>query len=162
MGRRRRTALVGRCAAALLATAGGTAYAVDNLPPKQPLVQDLKSEGKTCATGEDTPYVSAPPRLSAVLYDPEEDNQPSEASPLSGEFEAWWTDAAGVEQRRTYTTVTLTSGQSQYWRMPSDIPANTVISWHVRANDGKSTSPWSDEGDGSGRVDGHYAWSNTS
>ncbi|MFJ9713274.1 LamG-like jellyroll fold domain-containing protein [Streptomyces sp. NPDC101234] len=141
--------MVGSCAAALLATAAGTAHAVDNLPPKQPLVQDLRSGGKACATGENTPYVSAPPRLSAVLYDPEEDNQPSEASPVSGEFEAWWTDTAGVEQRRTYTTITLTSGQSQYWTMPNDIPANTVISWHVRANDGKSTSPWSDEGDGS-------------
>ncbi|WP_128803109.1 MULTISPECIES: LamG domain-containing protein [unclassified Streptomyces] len=141
--------MVGSCVAALLAAAAGTAHAVDNLPPSQPLVQDLRSGGKACATGEDTPYVSAPPRLSAVLYDPEEDNQPSEASPVSGEFEAWWTDTAGVEQRRTYTTVTLTSGQSQYWTVPDDIPANTVISWHVRANDGESTSAWSDEGDGS-------------
>ncbi|MGW1558460.1 LamG-like jellyroll fold domain-containing protein [Streptomyces sp. NPDC002144] len=141
--------MVGSCAAALLATAAGTAHAVDNLPPRQPLVQDLRSGGKACATGEDTPYVSAPPRLSAVLYDPEEDNQPSESSPVSGEFEAWWTDAAGTEQRRTYTTITLSSGSSQYWSVPNDIPANTVISWHVRANDGESTSAWSDEGDGS-------------
>lgn len=147
-GRRRRT-VVGSCAAALLATAAGTAYAVDNLPPNQPLVQDLQSGGKPCATGDDTPYVSTPPRLSAVLYDPEEDNQPSESSPLSGEFEAWWTDAAGVKQQRTYTTITLSSGSRQYWSMPNDIPANTVVSWHVRANDGKATSPWSDEGDGS-------------
>ncbi len=75
-----------------------------------------------------------------MLYDPEEDNQPSESSPLSGEFEAWWTDDAGVEQQRTYTSVTLSSGQRQYWTMPNDIPANTVVSWHVRANDGKATS----------------------
>ncbi|MFG2352852.1 LamG-like jellyroll fold domain-containing protein [Streptomyces sp. NPDC048521] len=141
--------VVGSCAAALLATAAGTAYAVDNLPPEQPLVQDLQSQGKACATGDDTPYVSQPPRLSAVLYDPEEDNQPSEFSPVKGEFEAWWTDAAGVEQRRTYTTVTLSSGSRHYWTMPDDIPANTVVSWHVRANDGTATSAWSDEGDGS-------------
>ncbi|MER7808208.1 LamG domain-containing protein [Streptomyces sp900116325] len=141
--------VVGSCAAALLATTAGTAYAVDNLPPKQPLVQDLKSQGKACATGDDTPYVSKPPRLSAMLYDPEEDNQPSEFSPVKGEFEAWWTDAAGVEQRRSYTTITLSSGSQQYWTMPDDIPANTVVSWHVRANDGKATSAWSDEGDGS-------------
>ncbi|WP_308403117.1 LamG domain-containing protein [Streptomyces sp. Tu102] len=83
-----------------------------------------------------------------MLYDPEEDNQPSEFSPVSGEFEAWWTDAAGVKQRRTYTTITLSSGSRQYWTMPNDIPANTVVSWHVRANDGKATSAWSDEGDG--------------
>ncbi|MEU6534591.1 LamG domain-containing protein [Streptomyces sp. NPDC047000] len=135
---------------ALLATAAGTAHAVDNLPPNQPLVRDLQSGGKPCATGDATPYVSQSPRLSAVLYDPEEDNQPAEASPVKGEFEAWWTDAAGVEQRRAYTTTyALNSGSTQYWSMPSGIPANTVISWHVRANDTKATSPWSDEGDGS-------------
>ncbi|MCX5602595.1 LamG domain-containing protein [Streptomyces phaeochromogenes] len=141
--------MVGSCAVALLVTATGTAYAVDNLPPKQPLVQDLQSGGKACATGDDTAYVSAPPRLNAVLYDPEEDNQPSEFSPVNGEFEAWWTDATGVEQRRSHTTVTQPSGAHHYWTMPDDIPANTVVSWHVRANDGKATSAWSDEGDGS-------------
>ncbi|WP_413753650.1 LamG domain-containing protein [Streptomyces sp. R-74717] len=141
--------VVASCAAALLATAAGPAYAVDNLPPKQPLVQDLQSEGKACATGDDTPYVPEPPRLSAMLYDPEEDNQPSESSPVKGEFEAWWTDGAGAEQRRTYTTITLSSGSRHYWTMPDDIPANTVVSWHVRANDGEATSAWSDEGDGS-------------
>ncbi|WP_306956118.1 LamG domain-containing protein [Streptomyces sp. B4I13] len=128
--------------------AAGTAQAVGNLPPKQPLVQDLRTGGKACATGDDTPYVATPPRLTAVLYDPEEDNQPAESSPLSGEFEAWWADAAGVEQRRTYTTIVLSSGSPQSWRMPDDIPANTVVSWHVRANDGAATSAWSDEGDG--------------
>ncbi|MDX3072793.1 LamG domain-containing protein [Streptomyces sp. MI02-7b] len=147
-GRRRRM-VVGSCAAALLAGAAGTAHAVDNLPPKQPLVQDLQTQSKACATGDDTPYVSQPPRLSAMLYDPEEDNQPSESSPLSGEFEAWWTDAAGVEQRRTYTTITLPSGSRFYWTMPTGIPANTVVSWHVRADDGKATSAWSDDGGGS-------------
>ncbi|MEU0783334.1 LamG domain-containing protein [Streptomyces sp. NPDC006173] len=141
--------MVGCCAAALLAGAAGTANAVDNLPPKQPLVKDLQTGGKACATGDDTVYVSQPPRLNAVLFDPEEDNQPSEFSPVQGEFEAWWTDATGAEQRRTYTTITLDSGSPQHWTIPSDIPANTSISWHVRANDGKATSPWSDEGDGS-------------
>lgn len=141
--------VVGSCVAALLATSAGTAYAVDNLPPEQPVVQDLQSEGKACATGDDMPYVPKSPRLSAVLYDPEEDNQPSEASSVKGEFEAWWTDSAGVEERRTYTTITLTSGARQYWTMPGDIPANTVVSWHVRANDGEANSAWSDEGDGS-------------
>ncbi|MFD5058927.1 LamG-like jellyroll fold domain-containing protein [Streptomyces sp. NPDC058394] len=141
--------VVGGCAAVLLATAVGPAYAADNLPPKQPLIQDLQSQGKACATGDDTPYVQKSPRLSAMLYDPEEDNQPSEFSPVKGEFEAWWTDAAGVEQRRTYTTNTLPSGSRHYWTMPDDIPAKTVVSWHVRGNDGEATSAWSDEGDGS-------------
>ncbi|MFD7681443.1 LamG-like jellyroll fold domain-containing protein [Streptomyces sp. NPDC060187] len=141
--------MVAGCAAALLAGAAGTANAVDNLPPKQPLVKDLQTGSKACATGDDTVYVADPPRLEAVLYDPEEDNQASEYSPVKGEFDAWWTDAEGVEQHRTYTTVVEQSGTRQYWTMPSDIPSDTRISWHVRANDGKANSPWSDEGDGS-------------
>ncbi|WUH95625.1 LamG domain-containing protein [Streptomyces sp. NBC_00433] len=141
--------MLGGCATVLLTLAAGTAYGVDNLPPKQPLVQDLQSQGRACATGDDTPYVPSPPRLSAKLYDPEEDNQPTETNRVRGDFEAWWTDAAGVEQRRTYTTVMLPSGTPQNWTMPGDVPANTVVSWHVRADDGQATSAWSDEGDGS-------------
>ncbi|MFE7044054.1 LamG domain-containing protein [Streptomyces atratus] len=141
--------VVGGCAAALLATAAGPAYAVDNLPPKQPLIQDLQTENKPCAAGDDMPYVSQPPRLSAALYDPEEDNQPAEANLVKGEFEVWWTDGAGVEQRRTHTTSMSLSGVRYAWTVPDDIPANTVVSWHVRANDGEATSAWSDGGDGS-------------
>lgn len=96
---------------------------------------------KACATGEDRAYVGAPPTLRAALYDPEEDNQPAEANMVKGEFEAWWTDADGVEQRLTYTTNPTLSGARQLWRMPQDgIPANTVVSWHVRANDGTENS----------------------
>ncbi|MFJ2895935.1 LamG-like jellyroll fold domain-containing protein [Streptomyces sp. NPDC087218] len=141
--------MVAGCAVALLATAVGPAQALDNLPPKQPLIQDLQTEGGPCATGDDPTYVSQPPRLSAKLYDPEEDNQPTEANRVGGEFEAWWTDGAGVEQRRTHTTLMSLSGYPHYWTMPDDIPANTVVSWHVRANDGEAVSAWSDEGDGS-------------
>ncbi|XHM65541.1 LamG-like jellyroll fold domain-containing protein [Streptomyces nigra] len=144
----RRTAVTAACTTALLVGLIGTAQAVENLPPNQPLVKDLKSGEKPCATGDDIVYVPSSPRLSAVLYDPEEDNQPSESSPLSGEFEAWWTDADGTAQRRSYSTITLSSGSRQYWTMPDDLPVDTPISWHVRANDGKAVSPWSDEGDG--------------
>ncbi|MEU9918714.1 LamG domain-containing protein [Streptomyces sp. NPDC051001] len=145
---RRRGMVVAVCAAALLASLTGSAHAVDNLPPKQPLVADLQSGSKPCATGDDTVYVPEPPRLSAVLYDPEEDNLPGEGNLLSGEFEAWWTDADGTVQRRSHTTIPLSSGLRQSWTMPSEIPANTTVSWHIRANDGHDTSPWSDEGAG--------------
>ncbi|MFF8710931.1 LamG-like jellyroll fold domain-containing protein [Streptomyces sp. NPDC015184] len=141
--------MVAGCAVALLATAAGPAQALDNLPPKQPLVQDLQTENGPCATGDDPTYVSQPPRLSAALYDPEEDNQPAEANLVKGEFEVWWTDGAGAEQRRTHTTNTSLSGVRHAWTVPDDIPANTVVSWHVRANDGEATSAWSDEVDGS-------------
>lgn len=142
--------VVAGCVGALLATgSGAAAYAVDNLPPEQPLVQDLQSEYQPCATGDETVYVSQTPRVSAKLYDPEEDDQPVEGNWVGGDFEAWWTDAEGVEQRRTHTSTSHLSGTNQYWTLPADVPANTVVSWHVRANDGDSASPWSDEGEGS-------------
>ncbi|WP_180989688.1 LamG domain-containing protein [Streptomyces cahuitamycinicus] len=133
-----------------MTTGTGVAQAADNLPPKQPLVQDLQTGYKACATGDERAYVSEPPVLSAVLYDPEEDNHPAEANLVKGEFEAWWTDADGVEQRLTHTRSATLSGSPQRWHMPEgSVPPNTVISWRVRANDGKATSPWSSEGDGS-------------
>ncbi|MFG2426438.1 LamG domain-containing protein [Streptomyces sp. NPDC048590] len=140
--------VVAGCVGALLATASGTAYAAENLPPDRPLVQNLQTESNPCATGEATPYVARTPRLSAKLFDPEEDNQPSESSPVKAQFEAWWTDAAGVEQRRSYTSATLYSGANFYWTPPAGIPSDTVVSWHVRADDGEAVSAWSDEGDG--------------
>ncbi|MFD5945147.1 LamG-like jellyroll fold domain-containing protein [Streptomyces collinus] len=132
-----------------MTTGTGVAQAADNLPPKQPLVQDLETGYKECAAGDRRVYVSGPPVLSAVLYDPEEDNHPSEANLVKGEFEAWWTDADGVEQRLTRTTLEGHSGDPQRWHMPEgSVPPDTVISWRVRANDGKAASPWSTEGDG--------------
>ncbi|MBB4711360.1 hypothetical protein BJ965_001242 [Streptomyces luteogriseus] len=141
---------VGCAVAAVMTTGTGVARAADNLPPKQPLVQDLQTGYKACATGDDKAYVSEPPTLTAVLYDPEEDNHPSEANMVKGEFEAWWTDSEGVEQKLTYTTSATLSGSRRQWRMPEDgIPPDTVVSWRVRANDGEANSPWSSEGDGS-------------
>ncbi|MFB6849256.1 hypothetical protein ACFCXS_30985 [Streptomyces sp. NPDC056373] len=141
---------VGCAVAAVMTTGTGVARAADNLPPKQPLVQDLKTGYKACATGDDKAYVAEAPVLTAVLYDPEEDNHPAEANMVKGEFEAWWTDAAGVEQRRSYTTLETLSGSPQRWHMPEgSVPPNTVVSWRVRANDGKENSPWSSEGAGS-------------
>ncbi|PTH90565.1 hypothetical protein C9J60_02700 [Streptomyces sp. A244] len=141
---------VGCAVAAVMTTGTGVAQAADNLPPKQPLVQDLQTGNKECAAGDQRVYVSGAPVLSAVLYDPEEDNHPAEANLVKGEFEAWWTDADGVEQRLTRTTLEGHSGSPQRWHMPEgSVPPGAVISWRVRANDGKATSPWSSEGDGS-------------
>ncbi|GAA2306009.1 hypothetical protein GCM10010431_27260 [Streptomyces kunmingensis] len=136
-------------AAVTVASAPSAALAVDNLPPLRPLVQDLASGGERCAAGEDRPYVSESPRLTAVLYDPEEDNQPYETNFVQGEFEAWWTGADGSEQRRTYTSRLTSSGTTQRWQLPDDLPPNTVVSWRVRANDGTVASAWSSEDGGS-------------
>ncbi|MFI8164869.1 LamG domain-containing protein [Streptomyces sp. NPDC085931] len=133
-----------------MTTGTGVAGAADNLPPKQPLVQDLRTGYKECAAGDARVYVSGAPTLTAVLHDPVEDNRPAEADLVKGEFEAWWTDADGTEQRRSFVTHETPSGTRQQWRMPADdLPPDTVVSWRVRANDGRANSPWSSEGDGS-------------
>ncbi|MFV2118265.1 LamG-like jellyroll fold domain-containing protein [Streptomyces sp. Act-28] len=141
--------LVGGGLAVALLAVPGTAQAATGLPPLQPLVQELETGGRPCAAGDARPYVDGPPTLGAVLRDPEEDDRPGETDSLKGEFEAWWTDAYGVEQRLAYTTyTTASSGTRQEWRMPQGVPANTVVSWHVRATDGTAVSAWSDEGEG--------------
>ncbi|MFJ8827973.1 LamG-like jellyroll fold domain-containing protein [Streptomyces sp. NPDC102467] len=138
------------CSATLTVVAApSAALAADNLPPLRPLVQNLATGGKGCVAGADRPYVSESPRLTAVLYDPEEDNRPAEGNFVKGEFEAWWTGADGSEQRRTYTTNHTLSGSTQAWRMPEDVPPDTVVSWRVRANDGTANSAWSSEDSGS-------------
>src|SRR4051795_12255511 len=48
---------VGCSVAAVVAAMPGVAHAADNLPPKQPLVADLMTETKACATGEGRAYV---------------------------------------------------------------------------------------------------------
>jgi hypothetical protein len=140
--------VVALIAAAVMA-APGTALAAENLPPAQPLVKDLLTGGKPCAAGDERPYVGFTPiAVNAVLYDPVEDNQPGEVNRVKGEFEAWWQGADGTEQRRTYESSATLSGSSFRWQLPSDVPANTVVSWRVRANDGTATSAWSSDGDG--------------
>ncbi|MEV7673538.1 LamG-like jellyroll fold domain-containing protein [Streptomyces sp. NPDC088752] len=135
--------------ASVVTAVPGTAHAADNLPPEQPLVQDLRTNSEPCATGDAPAYVATEPFVTAVLRDPVEDDQPSEANMVSGEFEAWWTDASGAEQRRTYaSSYPLPSGTAQRWQLPPDVPADTVVSWHVRANDGTAVSAWSSEGAG--------------
>ncbi|MER7173542.1 LamG domain-containing protein [Streptomyces mesophilus] len=97
---------------------------------------------KACAAGDARVYVGEPPRLTAKVYDEDE------SARVAAEFEAWWLDAEGVEQRRSMTTYATTPGSGLSWQMPEDVPAQAVVSWHVRANDGQAVSPWSDEGSG--------------
>ncbi|MEV7405520.1 LamG domain-containing protein [Streptomyces sp. NPDC091267] len=137
---------------AVVMAAPNTAVAADNLPPLQPVAADLETGPKACAAGEDRPYLATSPQVRAVLRDPVEDDRPSEGDFVTGEFEAWWTDGDGAEQRRTYSTPGfLPSGSTMSWRLPSDLPAWTVISWRVRANDGQDVSAWSAvDADGAG------------
>jgi hypothetical protein len=44
---------VGCCVAMFAVGAAGPAHAVENLPPNQPQVADLQTEGKACGSGDD-------------------------------------------------------------------------------------------------------------
>ncbi|WP_318296150.1 MULTISPECIES: LamG domain-containing protein [Streptomyces albogriseolus group] len=146
---RKRRALLGSCLAALVAgtVVPSTAYAAEqvNLPPA---VQDLQTEFKDCASGDEPAYVGSPPVLQARLTDPVEDDRIGYPEQLTAEFEIWWSDPDGTEQRRTWTTSPYPVGLVHRTSLPSDIPSDTVISWHVRANDGLAYSPWSSEAPG--------------
>lgn len=149
--RRRRARWLGALSAgvAVVMAAPNAAVAADNLPPLQPVAADLTTGSKACVAGDDRPYVSSAPRVAAVLNDPVEDDRPVEGNFVTAEFEAWWTDGDGTEQRRTYHSGGLVdSGTAAGWQLPSDLPSWTVISWRVRADDGDAVSPWSAAGDG--------------
>lgn len=149
-GRRARTAAAatGLAAVLLAATAGTATAAEENLSPLQPSTDTLTVD-RTKACSDDPVYVPGAPELRAVVEDPTEDNQEAEVNRAGAQFEAWWTDADGTEQRRTHSTGMLHSPITQLWRTPSGLPADTVVSWHVRAVDDEgATSPWSDEAPG--------------
>lgn len=134
---------------AVVMAAPNAAVAADNLPPLQPVATDLTTGSKACVAGDDRPSVPSAPRASAVLNDPVEDDSPAEGNFVTAEFEAWWTDGDGIEQRRSYHSPGLVeSGTAAGWQLPSDLPPRTVISWRVRADDGDAVSPWSAAGDG--------------
>ncbi|MFE7328848.1 LamG domain-containing protein [Streptomyces sp. NPDC057565] len=146
-GRRARTAAAATgLAAVLLAVTPGTATAAgENLPPLQPSTDTLTVDStKVCS--DEPVYVPRAPELRATVEDTTEDNEDWETNAAGAEFEAWWTDVDGAQQRRTYTSHILKSPITQLWRTPSDLPADTVVSWHVRAVDDEgATSAWSDE-----------------
>ncbi|MER5555551.1 hypothetical protein ABT001_28425 [Streptomyces sp. NPDC002793] len=139
------SAATGLAVVLLAATPGVATAAGENLPPLQPRTDTLTVDStKDCS--DEPVYVARAPELRAVVEDPTEDNEEWEANPAGAEFEAWWTDADGVEQRRTHTSGVVHAPTTQLWRTPTDLPADTAVSWHVRAVDDEgATSAWSDE-----------------
>ncbi|MEV5462733.1 LamG domain-containing protein [Streptomyces cellulosae] len=146
---RKRRALLGSCLAALLvgAVTPSASYAAEqeNLPPA---VQDLQTQSGGCASGDEPQYVRFYPVLKARLTDPAEDDRVGYPERVTAEFEVWWSDLDGTEQRRSWTTSPTPVDRVHSITLPSDIPSDTVISWHVRANDGAAYSPWSAEAPG--------------
>ncbi|NEE52551.1 LamG domain-containing protein, partial [Streptomyces sp. SID8455] len=116
-------------------------------PPKQPLVSDLGADGAPCVSGEERPYVRSVPQVTARLYGPG-GGQPGEVSRVRGEFEAWWQGEGGAEERVTGTTITMSDTAPFTWQLPDTVPADTVVSWRVRAVNDAGASAWSSEGAG--------------
>ncbi|WNF27884.1 LamG domain-containing protein [Streptomyces sp. C11-1] len=147
-GRARRAATaVVIAAGTVLATPGTVLAAVGGLPPKQPLVADLKTGGAACVSGEDRPYVMNVPQVTARLYGPG-GGQSGEVGRVRGEFEAWWQGEGGAEERVTLTTAMKGDTAPFSWQLPSTVPDGTVVSWRVRAANDDGASAWSSEGAG--------------
>ncbi|MFE5599331.1 LamG domain-containing protein [Streptomyces coelicoflavus] len=129
----------------VIAPGAARAAELENLPP---VVRDLQTEFKDCASGDTPAYVGRPPVLTARVSDPVEDDRAGYPETFTAEFEIWWSDASGEEQRRSATSSMPLSDRIHRVDLPSDLPADTVISWHVRANDGTANSAWSSEAPG--------------
>ncbi|MFE3947267.1 LamG-like jellyroll fold domain-containing protein [Streptomyces sp. NPDC059118] len=147
---RRRTARLGALSlvAGVVLTTQGTAVAVADPAPDRSWASELETGGRACGAGESQAYVRTVPPLRAVLSDPVNGGQPGAPS-VAAEFEMWWAADGGIE-RRQLTTTAKPQGSTFSWQLPEEIgiPADTVISWHVRALSGGKTSPWSSEGTG--------------
>jgi hypothetical protein len=113
---------------------------------RAPLIANLAdltmSPGGQCVYGSTAaPYVDVPPRLNAVLRDPDHSSLHTEQ--IKAEFRVTW---SGLAVPRTYTTPLKASGSQFSYNTPTDIPQNVLISWDVHASDGTSWGPWSSDG----------------
>ncbi|MEV4708508.1 LamG domain-containing protein [Actinoplanes sp. NPDC049316] len=103
------------------------------------------SPGGQCAYGSAAPYVDTPPRLIAVLRDPDHSSKHTEQ--IKAEFKVSWTPPGGSLVTKNYTTPLKASGSQFSYTIPENLlPQNVVISWEVHASDGTSWGPWSSEG----------------
>lgn len=102
------------------------------------------SPGGTCVYGTGAPYTDVPPRLNAIMRDP--DHSSANTEQIKAEFKVTWTPTGGSLQTRSYVTPYKASGSLFNYYVPSDIAENVPISWEVRASDGVSWGPWSSEG----------------
>jgi hypothetical protein len=121
-----------------------------NRAPNTPLQKNLRSNpGGECIYGSGRPYGNVAPTLSAILSDP--DRTGSNSEQLTAEFKIYWTPAGGSTVTKTYRTGRKASGNTFTLNTATakdlNLPANTVIAWEVRANDGTANGQWSSYAD---------------
>lgn len=117
-----------------------------NSPPPQPKMTQLTmSPGGPCVSSPQ-PYVNEAPSIYATnLTDPDGDK-------VYAEFQASWDDGTGWGPKWTSAKIgPKASGTNVFSvQVPSSIPQNTTIEWHVRTYDGAAYSPWSYSGSATG------------
>ncbi|GAB7039809.1 MULTISPECIES: LamG-like jellyroll fold domain-containing protein [Catenuloplanes] len=117
-----------------------------NTPPNRPAQSQLvTTPGGACVQGANVPYTDTIPELKATLSDPDH-NPGRHTEDLLADFELTWTTPAGEKVSRLIATPTKASGSQFSITAPADIPENVVVSWQVRAWDGRARSQWSGEG----------------
>jgi hypothetical protein len=118
-----------------------------NRAPDRPALSNLTlSPGGNCVAGANRPYVDTPPRLSAVLTDPDHLAEAGDAEDLLAEFRVVWTPPGGSAQTVTWQSSWKSSGSRFDYTVPATIPQNVTISWDVRASDGTAWGAWSSDG----------------
>ncbi|MEV5751765.1 LamG domain-containing protein [Actinoallomurus sp. NPDC052308] len=118
-----------------------------NTPPPQPKMSNLSMNPGGICTSSGRPTVNRPPVAKAILTDPDDED----ANKVSAQFQASWDDGSGWGARWTSSLIgPKKSGTTFQVTLPSTIPQNKPIDWHVRAYDGTSYSPWSYAGNATG------------
>ncbi|MBK3577373.1 laminin G domain-containing protein [Streptomyces sp. MBT65] len=140
-----------------------------NRPPLEPVQDDLQMKpGGTCEYGSATEhYVTAAPRVSAVIRDYDHGDTGSNSETLQAQFKVTWTDSSGntvTHYAMTAKKTTVDSSWSEqtgvatfFYTIGSDVsgdgeagftvPSNTTVAWAVRGYDQQSYGAWSTDGD---------------
>jgi len=119
-----------------------------NTPPTQPNTKKMTSSpGGPCAAPATPAKVNKPPTVQAILVDKDTED----ANKVYAEFQVSWDDGTGWGPKWTSAKIgPKASGSPFTVTLPSTIPENTKMEWHVRAYDGTSYSPWSYAGNATG------------
>ncbi|MFD5453508.1 LamG-like jellyroll fold domain-containing protein [Streptomyces olivaceus] len=116
-----------------------------NRPPPQVKMSQLAMEyGGTCKKPADAARVRTLGKIYANnITDPDGDS-------VAVQFEAVWDTGDGkglVPRWKPARTSSKKSGSSFSVTLPSNVPQNKQVHWHVRSYDGAQYSPWSYAGD---------------
>ncbi|MFJ9259786.1 LamG-like jellyroll fold domain-containing protein [Streptomyces bacillaris] len=116
-----------------------------NRPPTQVKMSQLTAEyGGTCKAPAQAPRVRSLGKIYANgVTDPDGDD-------IAVEFQAYWDSGDGkglIARWKPARTSYKKSGSSFSIGLPTSIPANRTVHWHVRSYDGAQYSPWSSAGD---------------